>query len=543
MLFIYILLTTLHRIETLVQQAENMLETSEDLASLLPIVTKWTEFLSPFLESRPNPALGVMRPFAGGVFLVQSPHVERPKSPPSDLNGYSIPLRMAMYTARLAGNFTKGLEEDLQINILYLLGLTAQLVQDQIDLQEEPHLFTSSADPDVIAELQDFLQICNSGFGHIFDTASNWLDEFEVEKGTPSHVMHGLIVKLLRDTSTNTPRAFYASRSLAMLLQRLNNDHGWDSARGEAWLQKLDILKPDTANILGAISILIGLQDSLGTSRITNSLCNRLVSDVAGANAQSDKTTGLLVLLNTTLSIYDEGDIPVPQNRLIFAVKQILTWTNMLPTIDNHLSSEVCRALHRLLPSIRDVYGSHWETALTFCVSIWEFIDAKGISNEQIPIIGMSLKLYAILRNLKDANDDLEDALAFLNEKISRAMVRLLKIPRFNRKRSLDNLPLKYVDDQLSREMAKIPLNHIEDDLAEFYPLIVSDSPTVQSAAFDVLHRALPEAQQQISLDVVLENRGEYSSELGGPSLTIQMPDCPRNFFLSSLMRQRSILS
>lgn len=492
-------------IDTLIQQAQSLLETSIDLTSLLPDTTKWKESLNPFLAPGPNPALGVMRPFAGAAFLVQTQFAERHVSS-RDLSGYSIPLRMAMYTARLTGDSSAVLQEEYILDILYLLGLTAQLVQDQIDLQEDCHLLTYSADPDVLAELQDFLLICNSGFNHIFSTAKNWL-ESEVEPESSSHLVQALISRLLQDTCIQVPRAFHASRYLSVLLQRLVNECGWHNARGEIWLQKLDILKSSTTNVLGATSVLLGLQDSLGTSKLVNNLCNRLISDIAGASAQSEKTLSMLVLLNAALAVYDEGDLPVAQNRLVFAVKQILSFTSELPVTGPRLASEACYSLHRLLPSIKDVYGTYWETALTFCVDIWESIDAGDISNDRIPMIGMSLKLYAILRNLKNANDDLDESLTLLSDKIAHGMVHLLKIPRFNRRRRTESLPMTFVDEQLSRELAKMPLSHIKDDILEFYPLVASDSRTVQSTAFDILHRALPEAQQQISLDVALEQR------------------------------------
>ena len=499
------------RIDTLEQEAETLSSTS-DLATLIPVAKKWKDALEPFLAPGPNPALGVMRPFAGAVFLVRSHQLERHR-PSRDLNGYSIPLRMAIYTSRLVGDSSHVLSEALTVDVLYLLGITAQLVQDQIDLQEDCHLFTSSADPDVLAELQDFLHLYNTGFSHTFDTAQEWLAESEADPGSSSHIMQALLSRLLQDTNNDSPRAFHASRVLSGLLQRLVNAHGWHTTRGEAWLQNLDILKSPTTNILGATAILLGLQDSLGTSKLVNILCNRLISDAASAEAQSEKTLAILVLLNATLSIYDDGDLPVAQNRLVFAVKQILSWTEDLPGTDHRLASEACYALQRLLPSIKDVYGTYWETALNFCISIWESIDARDISNERIPMIGMSLKLYSILRNLKDANDDLEDALTNLSEQLSHGMIHLLKIPRFNHRRRTESLPLTFVDDQLSRELAKVPLSHMKDDLPEFYALVASESRTVQSAAFDVLHRALPDAQQQISLDVVLEKKDAHLPE------------------------------
>lgn len=424
---------------------------------------------------------------------------------------------MAMYTARLVGT-SELLSGEQQVEILYLLGIIVQLVQDQIDLQEDGGLFASFADPDALTELQDFVSICNFGFSHTFSKAKNWLDESN-EDQEPSRPTQVLISKLLNDASTNTPGAFHASRYLSSLLQRLVNEHGWYNARGEAWLQKLDLIKPSTTNVLGATAVLVGLQDSLVTSKIANNMCNRLISDVASSSSESEKTLALLVLLNATLSIYDAGDLPVAGNRLVFAVKQILSWTPTLPTTNHRLSSEACHALHKLLPAIKDVYGSYWETALTFCIAIWES-NAGDLSNERIPMNGMSLKLFSILRNLEDANDDLVDSLSQLSEKITHGMVTLLEVPRFNRRRRIESLPLSFVDDQLSRELAKAPLSRIKDDLSEFYSLLASDSRTVQSAAYDILHRALPDSQQQISVDVLLEKRGKHTTVIHAWSLT-----------------------
>lgn len=419
-----------------------------------------------------------------------------------------------MYTARLADKHLDSLTGAEKVDVLYLLGLTAQLVQDQIDLQEEGHLLASFSDSDVMIELQEFQDICNTGLSQIFDNAKDWLEEVApAQEQHHTQVIQPLITKLLKDTHGIAPIAYHASRSLTTLLQRLINEHGWSNTFGETWLRHLDIVKANTTNVLGLISILLGLDDSLGSSKLVNNLCNRLISDAADVSGNSERTLALLVLLNATLSIYNDGELPVAQNRLVFAVKQILSLAESLQADDNRLSSEVCHTLQRLLPGIEDVYGKYWETALKFCVSIWEsdniHANTGDLSNERIPMIAMSLKLYTVLKNMKDANNDLEDALGELRDEITSGLVKLLKLPRFNRRRPTENLPLAFIDDLLSREVAKIPLGYFKDDLLEFYALVASDGQKVQSAAFDVLHRALPEAQQQISLDVLLETRGK----------------------------------
>lgn len=440
-----------------------------------------------------------MRPFAGTVFAANKPPTAHaPRKPSRDINGYSVPLRMAIYTTNMAPHpkFISLLPSETQVELLYLLLLTAELASDQIDLAEDSKLFGSYLDPEALVGVRDFLTDCHSCLVPILRNSD--LEDWR------SHLPQTVPVvdKLLVVASTATPTAFYAAKALSHILPKLVEDaYRWDS---EQWLTDLGILKTSTSNGLGAVAVLIGLQDILSTSKVVNNLCNRLISDVAGASAQEDKTLGLLILLNATLAVYDEIDVPVAQNRIVFAVKQILSWTPTLATTDSQLASEACRALQTLLPAMKELYGSYWETTLNFCISIWD--STMGILTPQsLPMIGMSLKLFTILRNLRETNDDLEDALTVSHEQIAQSLINLLKLQR-----SKESKPLEFVDELLSRNIRKIPIEH-NKDLSDFYPLIASGFGSIQSAAFDVLHRAIPEAQQQISVDVLLEKTSRSS--------------------------------
>jgi hypothetical protein len=467
------------------------------------------------LEQPPNPALAVMRPFAGAVFAANKISTERtPRKASRDINGYSVALRMAIYTTNLVpeANFCL-VSNEIKVELLYFLLLTAELASDQIDLAEDNKLFESHLDPEILADVRDFLSDSQSCLTNIIHDARPFSSSMAFT------VLENLISRLLTIASTATPTAFYAAKALSHLLPKLNDVFGWQDASNEQWLTDLGILETSTSNGLGAVAVLIGLQDFLTTSRVVNNLCNRLISDVAGASAQADKTLGLLILLNACLAVYDESDLPVAQNRIVFAVKQILSWTPTLATTDSQLASEACRALQSLLPAMKEVYGSYWETSLNFCISIWDST-ADVLIPQSVPMIGMALKLFTTLRNLTGANDDLEDALTVSNDKISQRLVQLLKLSR-----SKENLPLEFVDDLLSRNVKKIPIENIKD-ASEFYPLVASEFRTVQSAAFDVLHKAIPEAQQKISVDVLLEKTGRRSIPTFKPILTSNFRRC-----------------
>jgi E3 ubiquitin-protein ligase listerin len=500
-------------IGTLLKEARETLlyaQTPELKASLFPHPRPWSDALLPFLGASPILALGVLRPFAGAVFLVSSSTNRAPSEVQRDTLGYSVPLRMALYTTRLLGlqDFTRFIPEDLQVQYLYNLALTYELVNDQLDLVENNMLFESHMDPGSMTEIRQMLRDILSLFSTIAGNARSWRNKVDPETRSPhdsSRTVRTLVRKFITTAQSSTPSGYYAGKALCRLMEILWTQQDWVVENGDQWLEELGVLNNKTVNIFGASAVLIGFGDSLRTSGIINTLCNRLISDIAGASPQME-TLQKLVLLNACLGIYtkDDAKLPVPQNRVVFAVKQILSWSDALTTTHTQLASEACRALHQLLPAIRDVYGIYWKGALDLCAAIWNSGDDGYLSDERLPAVGMSLKLVSILQKMDNANDDLMDALVNSSVAISRGLVNLLKLQR-----SKENQPLFYVDDLLLRQIVHIDTDNMKD-FSEFYPLVASDFRMVQSAAYDVLQRGLVGTQQHISVQVVLENTGKF---------------------------------
>ncbi|KAK6596634.1 RING zinc finger [Botrytis cinerea] len=492
-------------IDTLVQQAEAIITTLDDSShhpELFPNATKWSEALAPLLDQAPNPTLGVMRPFAGAVFLARAQSGNDGSRPGRDLDGYSVALRMAMYSAHLIRDHPDRLSKDALVEIIYLMCLTVELANDQLDLLENNKLFVLSSE-EAIAGVRDFVdRIYQDSWSFIVLHSKAWQDGFE--SGSPlefSGVVHTLISKLINTSCGNTSTSFYSARVLSHLLPKLVEQHGWQVG-GEDWISSLDILKSSTSNIFGAVAILTGLHETLSSSQL--------------------ETLGRLVLLNATLSVYDNDDLPVAQNRLVFAVKQILSWTPEISDTNYQLSSESCLALQKLLPAIKSVYGSYWEKTLEFCIKIWESMENEDHQDQKLPMMGMALKLFSNLQSLQDANDDLEDARAQYGETASHCLIKLTKLPR-----SKSTQPIEFVDNILSRLVINIPSSHI-NDISEFYPLVASENRMVQSAAFSVLHRAIPAEQAEISVNVLLEKKdAQLPEEL--LSLLLDAPSI-RNF-------------
>jgi hypothetical protein len=106
-----------------------------------------------------------------------------------------------------------------------------------------------------------------------------------------------------------------------------------------------------------------------------------------------------------------------------------------------------------------------------------------------------------MLQSLEEPNDDLVEVLQTSAEKVSTALVDLLKLPR-----EKHTQPLEIVDNLLCREVEKLPLQHI-DDLSELYGLVAGESRAIQTAAFSILHKALPAMQEELSVDILLDKQ------------------------------------
>ncbi|EMR66173.1 putative zfp294 protein [Eutypa lata UCREL1] len=364
-----------------------------------------------------------------------------------------------------------------------------------------------------------------------------------VDKSTEGSTVQ--LMSLLPDTPeliglsrSLTPMGLYCARFLSELLQTLTEAYGFPSS-AEQWLTSLDILKSSPSTVLPAVAILSGLGEAVSSSKVVNNFCNRLVSDVAGAKLNQETTLITLVLLNACMQVYDVGELPVANNRLVFAVKQLTSWLEAPEELDYRFAAEVCRSLQRLLPCVKDVYGSYWELSADFCIYLWTKPIIQSLDC-RLPEIHASLRLITTLQSLEDPNDDLIDVLQATAQKRSVALLELLKLPR-----EKETQALVIVDAFICRQVEKIPLDHVED-VSELYGLVSGDFRTIQTAAFTVLHKVLPATQEKLSVDVLLEKKDAQLPDellsllLDAPTLEaypddvlVQFPTPIRSYLLS----------
>lgn len=484
-------------VDTLVQQALAMSKTGDaDLEQLFPNTNTWMRDLLSILESELSPALALTSSVGGAYFLTQATR-GKPVRTQRDQRGLSVPARMAMYTVALfdSGIGLRSLPQKFQAELLYLVYLVAEVASDQITLMDGNKLFGQLDDPDLLAEVEGFVSSARRFINSIFVESEQW------RPGNGGTALEDELVDIMIQQARNlTPIGLYSARALSDIITAFTDAHGHGTVV-EEWITTLDVMKATPSTVFPAVALLTGYGEALSNSKAVSNLLNRLISDISGADPQTEKTLLSLVLLNACMPVFELGQLPVANNRLVFAVKQITSWFESNPgELGSAIATESCRALHRLLPCVREVYGPYWDQTIEFCLSLWARA-GKDTQEKCLPYIHASVKLLSSLKTIDEPNDDLVDALESHAEAIDHGLLDLLKIPTDN-----TSQPQEIIDALLCREAEKIPLGHLKD-LSDVYGLVASESRGIQTAGFDLLHRALPVVQEELSVDVLIEKK------------------------------------
>lgn len=457
-----------------------------------------------FLQDDLNPALSLTSRLSGAYLLARGLPKQASSVPiKRDQHGFSIPARMAAYALKiLQEDFDlSSLPQALGVELLYMLYLVAEVGSDQITVASPNSFWDDLSDPWAASVAEDSVAQIRTLLGKIIGGAEG------------EATSQALIEAMLRQTTQISPLAIYTARALSELLQAKVDSRGFTPAEQDR-VAKLNIWKTSPETALGAVAVLTGYGELLAPSKTVSTFCNRLLSDVAGARADDESTLLTLVLLNACMSVYEVGELPVATNRLVFTVRQITTWfvteeeedegegekTNMQVVVNARVATESCRALQRLLPCIKDIYGPHWERSIQFCVALWSKA-AKEPQDSSLACVHASLKLQSTMETLVEPNDDLVDALQTFAGQKWQAMLGLLSATRPNAGQAQG-----IVDALLCRMTRNIPLDQVED-MSGLYGLVASESREVQTAGFNILHRAIPAAQEALSFEVILEKK------------------------------------
>jgi hypothetical protein len=496
-------------IETLVDLAKQSIKPGskwQDAARVFPTTDDWKAALAPFLASAPKSALAVTNSLGGAVYLVEPTSSSTDVRKTSrDADGYSPAYRIAQYVVRLFKNSElfkmEDAPTDLRDTYLRNIALTTQLAGDNLGLAGANGLWTDY-NTDVETDAMMFMSDAHSFVAHELKR----LTEAWSESNDDSVLAwaNNILSQIEIDNSTQT---YYAARTYSSLVADTVEINGWKNALTAQIQDQLKTVRK-TKQIFPLLAYLNAFKEPLTASKSCERMCNEYIADLTGLDIDQKPKEGLtqLVILNTLLSQVGITE-SIAKQRLVFFVKHIVPWLD--PAHGSiGIRAEVCRALTSLIPLMSDLYGEHWGDILNALSTAWssttDLQDTEAVMRSPIPFTHASLKLYAQLRALtqtEDPNDDLVEVWKDTEQPIATGLVNLLK----HSQHFPDEFhqPLKMLNEVLARQIAKIPLKHLES-AEELYPLLYVESQPVQQTAFNILHKQIPAAQEQISIDAAL---------------------------------------
>jgi E3 ubiquitin-protein ligase listerin len=513
------------RILGLVELAEELIQSgASESSNLFPTSEHWRNALTPFLNIPPLPAAAIVSPLQGVVYAITKGSPALPILP-RDSDDLTLAVRLTLYVTRLfrSTDILKLINQD-QITGLYLYYPQAlQLINGKLSLESSNEAWGVST-PEIVEEMSELLaqgQAAIAGWIRAQEGLNSQSVSKTITQGPTSTSNEG-------PTKANVDGALEQPANLATTwLEQLDTDgmskvsattynlglsftsivsECLDAGGRGRYASQLDkhlrVIR-SSDDLVRSASLISIARDFLATSPQGNKICNELIADATDLKDIEQPIPALrpLVLLNILL----QGDEllldDIPTQRLVYLVKNLVRLLKSDRT-PYALISEILKLLYHVVGPISEVYGEHWEEMLDVLVHLWGH---GNDLNDDLPALHSSLRLHDRLKSLvsETSNEDLVEAWDKLFSSLVAGLLSVLKL--FEESPHGANQPRAITTDLLQRQLINVTLPPTE--VAELFPLMASEEQAVQDAAFRLLHRAVPEAQQQNSLDVVLENK------------------------------------
>ncbi|KAF3210886.1 hypothetical protein TWF679_006672 [Orbilia oligospora] len=460
----------------------------------------WRKHLELVFQTRPDASLSAIRPLGDSVFLVDPVEELEEAEEVLDSDKLSVSMRMTTFMLSVLSR-TEGSApgENTQKRV------AASIVKISPGLQW-PFLRYSLIVAEVVA------------------------DKLGVpDESTP------LKRTVLEDLASNLEAVRYAAVQDYTTTQKLLAvGNGKDAV---LWVDNLEIgKKKDDKFILRDIAVLAGLRDDTFTvTPLVVQLRNRLVSDVSGIEAEDAIEKDLV-----------ENSTDVPAQRSLLLMKKVLSWLSeelppeVLALQSPGLLCAIMRMSRKVLPVLRKLQGSFWHDL--FAVMEYSFSAMYNSLGDTVATLLSTFSVYEVIKEIRATNqedefvnDDLSDAWDWFLPRFYRIWLTLLTdvaAPLQNEafkgycralSRALMNMPLHFLDDPAAvgprPAVSKEDRDEAEDSRPkseQLYQLLGGNTDDVQGVAFNLLHRRIPQLQEQVSIDAAL-SRDEV--------LEISLPD------------------
>ena len=513
------------RILGLVELAEELIQSgASEISNLFPTSEHWRNALTPFLNIPPLPAAAIVSPLQGVVYAISKGSPTLPILP-RDSDDFTLAVRLTLYVTRLfkSTDILKLINQD-QITGVYLYYPQAlQLINGKLSLESSNEIWGMST-PEIVEEMSELLAQGQAAI-------AGWI---RAQEGLNSESVNKTITQGPTSTSNEGPTkanvddALEQHANLATTwLEQLDTD-GMAGASATTYNLSLSFTSimsecldaggigryasrldkhlraiRSSDDLVRSASLISIARDFLATSPQGNKVCKELIADATDLKDIEQPIPALrpLVLLNILLQGDEVLLDGIPTQRLVYLVKNLVRLLKSDGT-PYALISEILKLLYHVVGPISEVYGEHWEEMLDVLVHLWGH---GNDLNDDLPALHSSLRLHDRLKSLvnETPNEDLVEAWDKLFSSLVAGLLHVLKL--FEESPRGANQPRTITTDLLQRQLISVTLPPTE--VAELFPLMASEEQAVQDAAFRLLHRAVPKAQQQNSLDVVLENK------------------------------------
>ncbi|KAJ5682594.1 hypothetical protein N7462_005759 [Penicillium macrosclerotiorum] len=491
-------------IESLFAIAEELLQgiSSKDadyrIKDILPSQNAWEEAMGPFLQLPPRFSVAITSPLGGIVNLVQRDVSESFKalwlSTPRDSAHCSAAFRLATFTIKVLSSFeiTKHLNSDDLETVLFYLPLAVQLIDDDLSIEQSNGISGLK----LADQREEYLEIVLKGRKII----SNWIHAKEPLNGSSDSTISSSLINLwekrLEELNGTSPWDYRIGEAFTKIM---TSSHAVEHSKSTEEISKL-CREARTANAIRSASWFAVLRSSILSNSVGNRICNELVADSTGLKQHDSSSDGLrkLALLNILLSGEDNIISTIPTQRLVFLTKHLIEYLQS-DTKSLGLKAEIIKTLTFVISGLAEIYGSHWEESMDILSTF--FKNTSG-GEEGLPLLASSFRFFARLKSMAegDSNDDLQDA--WLERKTGLFNDLASTIGMFDSSTTFHQ-PRDVAVELLRRLINSLPIEKLEDVSGVFH-LITAHSRSVQRTAYTILHRYIPQAQEQISFDVAL---------------------------------------
>ena len=478
-----------------------------DLSEILPSLELWSSAFLAVLEP-PAPSLALMSVLGGAVHFVEPSDNIAGSEVLYDAEGFSQALRIAMFVSKVLTE-TDTLEHlnDLKATTFAMLQLSVIVAEDNVSVTGSNKIWRKQSSVESEAAILDFISEANVLLAKYLEQL---VPELDADTASESGQFFSALETMRADATASSPLSYYVSVGVARVYSNLFEIHGFSTHQMQKCEEILKGRRSQDQQIDQA-SYIIGFQQPLSGTPTLTKLLNELVAHLTDADAEKDQLSffSQICLLNNVLRTQDQILDGIPKQRIIFLIKPLIV--SLESPIDVAIKAEIFRALIILLTGVGDMYGEHWEQAIGAIIGIWTMIATESehgaINESHVLLENATLRLYAALRKLtryEEPNDDLIEGLKEKEAEIQKCLVKLLTAA--DGLTDENHQPLRITHELLARQLAATPMHNL-GNLDEIYSLVYAPSRSIQQAAFELLHREIPAAQEKTSLDAALDNK------------------------------------